>query len=300
MTLDPQKPSAVWQATLPWFAKYARWTKPIGAFGDQLVQTGVDALRLRYPSVTPDDRSLTLIGNDRRIPRAPNETPEAYARRLTLWLDLWGLAGLPLGLLYAIQSFVYPGYPTVRLVERSGLWFTLNEGASRDLTPFEAMTVPSAGDARYVPPIGAAQSPRAEFWVHQSSPNNWDWDSISNPERSAYVWDYWLEICAPSYPFTGEYNGAGDEEVFWGEGRAWGVDEYAGTIATMRELVKLYKRAGSECRGIVLTPSVTSLPPDGTPDATWPNGQWGADSVIVAGVATPTRNRDFRYILPPF
>jgi hypothetical protein len=296
-TLDPAKPSTIWQAALPWFAKSDRWRLPIGELGDQLVQAAVDALRLRYPGVTPHDGSLALLGQDRRIPRAPDETPEAYARRLNLWLDLWGLAGLPLGLLYALQSFVYPGYPTIRLVERSGLWYTLEEGASRDLTPFEAMSLPSAGEARYVPPIGASTSPRAQFWAHYGT--NLDWDSVSDPGRAAMVQDFWIVVEAPSYPFVGEYDGAGDEAVFYGEERAIGLDENAGTLATLRELLRLYSRAGAECQGVIFTPT-PFFTPDGTPDASWPNGRWSAESWDVSGVATPTRNLDFRYLLPPF
>jgi hypothetical protein len=302
MSLDPGLPSAVWQAVLPWFAKLDRWRLPIGELGDQLIQAATDAVRLRFPELTPDDRSLTLLGKDRRIPRAPNETPEAYARRLMLWLDLWGIAGLPLGLLYAIQSFIFPGYPQVRLVERSGLWYTLDEGASRDMSPFDAMSLactvePGRPAVRYVPPIGIATSPRAAFWAHRA-PGLWDWDSISNPERATHNEDFWLIVYPTSYPFQGEYNGAGDEEVTWGEDESWGFNEPAGTIATLRELVKIYARAGSECRGAVFAPSLVDFPPDATiGDPTFPDGHWGADAKDVAGVATPTRRADCRYLL---
>ncbi len=299
MKLDPQKPSTIWQAVLPWFAKTDRWRLPIGELGDQLLQAAVDALRLRYPELTPDDRSLTLLGLDRRIPRAPNETAEAYTRRLILWLDLWAMAGTPAGLLYALQSFIFPGYPTIRMVDRNSLWCQLDEGASRDLTIWEAVSVPSAIDGlRYIPPIGAAQSPRAKFWWHQGA--GWDWDSISNPERAAMVQDYWIEVAQPSYPFVGKYAGTGDNAMTWGMGRAWGLGEIAGTFKTFRELVRMYQRAGSECQGVIFTTAASSFDPTATPDASYPDGTWSADSKIIAGTATQTRNRNYRYALPPF
>lgn len=296
MTLDPAKPSTIWQAALPWFAQDDRWRLPIGELGDQLVQAAIDALRLRFPTRTPDERSLSIIGKDRRIPRAPNESAEAYAERLLLWLDLWGLAGLPLGLLYAIQSFIFPGYPRVLLVSREGLWSVLEPNASVTMSPFEAMTI-ATGDERYVPAIGATTSPRAAFWQHYGT--NWDWDSISDPSRSTMLQDYWIVIEGPSYPFVGEYDGTGDEEVLYGDDRAIGLDESAGTLDTLRELLKLYSRAGSECQGVIFTPNA-HFEPNGTPDASWPNGRWSAESWDVSGVATPTRNLDFRYLLPPF
>lgn len=301
MSLDPGLPSAVWQAVLPWFAKRDRWRLPIGELGDQLIQAATDAVRLRFPELTPDDRSLTLLGKDRRIPRAPNETPEAYARRLVLWLDLWGLAGLPLGLLYAIQSFIFPGYPRVRLIERSGIWYTLDEGASRDLSPFEAMSLPCALEpgipaVRYVPPIGISTSPRAAFWAHRS-PGLWDWDSISNPERAAFNFDFWLVVYHPRYANQGTYGG-GPGGVVYGPGTSWGLDEPGGTFITFRELVRLYRRAGANCRGVVFPPSLDDFSPDATiGDPTFPDGRWGAESKWDGSKAVPTRRRDCRYLL---
>jgi hypothetical protein len=297
MAADPGSMSAVFRARLPWFLKDSRILAPIGQGMDKLTQLAIDAVRLRYPSVTPSDASLSIIGRDRRIPRAPGETPESYARRLVLWLDLWALAGLPLGLLYAIQSFVFPGYPMVRLVSRSGFWYTLDEGASRDATPFEAMTlpcpeVPGVRTPRYVPALEA--TPRARFWGHQASPNNWDWDSISDPGRSICWWDYWLVVYPPSWPFDGTY---GDGGLYDTSG-AYGFDEIAGTFGTMRELVRIYQRAGAECRGVIFVPTLADLDPYTAPlDPSLPDGTWGGDAIDVAGVAEPPKNLDYRYLL---
>lgn len=292
MILDPQKPSAILQTMLPWFARSMRFRKPIGEYGDLLVQGAIDAVRLRFPSVTPDDQSLTLLGKDRRIPRAPDETPEAYARRLNLWLDLWGIAGLPLGLLYACQSFIFPGYPTVRLVERSGLWHTLEQNASRDLTPFEAMTVPSSDVARYVPPVGASESPRAQYWMHYGV---WpDWDSISHPSYGTRVQDYLLFVYPPSYDFQEGY----DTGLTYDSGELWGLQTTKGTIDTLRELIAIYSRAGSHCISVIFPESTALYAPDATPDSDWPDGKWGYESVDDgAGNALPSRSPKNRYLL---
>jgi hypothetical protein len=298
-------PSSILNAWLPWYARFenSRLFRPLGNAFDAVIQGAVDAVRLRYPSVTSDERSLTLIGKDRRIPRAPNETAESYARRLLLWLDIWSMAGTPAGLLYAIQSFIYPNYPVVRLIGRDSFWWQIDQYASRDLTIWEAVSlpctpIPGQDPVRYVPPIGISESPRAAIWGHQGA--GWDWDSISNPERSSKWFDYWIEICDPGYGLVGQYDGSGDEEVFWDSGRAWDFEEIFGTFDVMRELLRLYQRGGAECQGVILTPSSTEFSPDGTPDASWPDGHWGAESKIVLGASVPTRNLDYQYLLPPF
>jgi hypothetical protein len=291
-TLDVVTPSSIWQAALPWFAKTDRWRLPIGELGDTLTQAAIDAVRLRFPSRTPDERSLAILGRDRRIPRAPDETAEAYARRLQLWLDLWGVAGLPLGLTYAIQSFIFPGYPTVRLVERSGLWHSLDEGASRDFSPFEAMTVQSTGAARYVPPVGATVTPRAPYWMHYGT---WpDWDSIAYPGNSTRVHDYLLFVYRPSYDFAGEY----DSGITYDSGNLWGLDTTKGTIDTLRELIKIYSRAGSHCISVIFPNSLSLYAPNATPDSDWPNGKWALEAVDDGlGNVVPTRSPKNRYLL---
>jgi hypothetical protein len=305
MTLEGS-PSSILNAWLPWYARFerSRVFKPLGNAMDAVLQTAIDAVRLRYPSVSSNERSLTLIGKDRRIPRAPNEPAESYARRLLLWLDIWSMAGTPAGLLYVMQSFMYPNYPVVRLIGRDSFWWQLDQYASRDLTIREAVSLPCATlpgeeSLRWIPPVGISQSPRAALWGHQGA-NNWDWDSISNPERASNWWDYWIEVCDAPYSLAGKYDGTGDEEVFWDSGRAWDFDEIFGTFDVMRELIRLYQRAGAECRGIIFTPSATEFSPDGTPSASWPDGQWGAESKIVSGASVPTRNLDYEYLLPPF
>lgn len=300
-TLDPQKPSGVWQALLPWFAQGARWTKPIGDMADEKIQAALDALRLRFPGVTPDDRSLALSGADRRIPRAPGEPAEAYARRLFLWLDLWGLAGQPLGLLYAIQSYIFPGYPLVRLIERSNLWHTLDEGASALMSPAEAATLPtepppglSTSTTRYAPPVGESVSPRAAFWMHQASPANWDWDSISHPANASRWFDYWLMICPTSYPFQNVYDGA----TTYDSDTCWGLETQPGTIATLRELIRLYGRAGSHCVSVIFTPDTSTYRPELPASTDWPDGTWGWEVISDGmGGAIPAKSLINRYLL---
>lgn len=292
-TLDPAKPSGVWQTLLPWFARGSRWTKPLGEMADQKIQAAIDAVKLRFPELTPDERSLAILGRDRKLPRAPGEPPESYARRLILWLDLWGLAGQPLGLLYALQSFIFPGYPMVRYVEYSNLWYTLDEAASVALTPFEAASLPATGPQRYVPPVGIDVSPRAKFWMHQGS--NWDWHSISHADEQPRWWDYWLIVYPPSYSFQGDY----DDNVFYDTDTCWGLDVDPGTIATLRELIRLYERSGSHCAAVIFPPDISAYSPDGVASPPeWPDGMWGWEVKDDGmGGSMPTKSLNNRYLL---
>jgi hypothetical protein len=291
MTLDPAKPSAEFQASLAWFAQNDAWRGPIGELGDKLIQAALDALRLRFPTRTPDERSLAIIGKDRRIPRAPEETAESYARRLTLWLDLWGIAGLPLGLLYAIQSFVFPGYPRVALVERSGLWHTLDANASRDVSPFEAMTIAN-GEDPYVPIVGASVTPRAQYWMHYGA---WpDWDSVANPARAAHVEDFLLFVYPPSYDLQDGY----DTGLTYDSGELWGLKTSKGNVDTLRELVRIYSRAGSHCVSAVFPETLDLYAPNMPPDADWPDGTWAKESKDDgAGNSMPSRSPKNSYLL---
>jgi hypothetical protein len=305
MAADPSSLTAVLRLGLPWFARNGRaWQvlEPLGRAMDKLVQETLEAVRLRYPGVCPED-ALSIHGLCRRIPRAGGESSAAYRRRLLLWLDLWAHAGLPLGLLYAVQSFIFPGYPRVRLVARAGWWYTLDEGASRDLSPWEALTLPCAplsdGRAspyRYVPAVGA--SPRAKFWLHLAIPSNWDWDSVSNPERSESWWDYNIIVYPSGYDQQPDVYGSSTGVVL-GSNTCWGLDTDQGTIDTLRTLVTMYQRAGAQCSGIILPPSLSDFDPSTPPgDPSFPDGYWGRPAKSDgAGGVTFSRRLDCRYIL---
>lgn len=298
MMEDVVRPSAVLRALLPWYARDSRWVKPIGELGDQLVQSATDALRLRFPTRTPSDKSLSVIGRDRLIPRAPHEPADSYARRLVLWLDLWGLAGTPLGLCYAVQSFIFPGYPKVRLVTRNQLWYTLDEGASETLSPLEACTLECtkpldlpASPYRWAPPMGHAK--RAPFWFVKGDPGAWNWDGVTHPANASRWWDFWMFIYSPSYPFQEAYNSG----ITYNSNTCWGLAIDPGTILVLRELIALYGRAGSHCVS-VLFPEDNSMYEPNALNADWPDGRWALESVDDGlGTAVATRSRKNRYLL---
>jgi hypothetical protein len=302
MSADPGSMRAVLRSLVPWYARQgAAWRalEPLGRAFDKTLQASVDAVRMRYPSVCPPD-ALALLGRDRRLPRAPGESEASYRRRLLLWLDYWSHAGLPLGLLYAIQSYIYPGYSRVRMVTRDGWWYTLDEGASATMTPYEAMTLPCAAPAgfassadRYVPALEA--SPRSAFWMHAAETPNFDYDSNSNPERAAAWWDFWIIIYPTSYEIQDVYDGP--PGLVYDSNTCWGLKVPQSTVDTLRTLVRMFKRAGSQCRNIMFAPTLADFDPYAAVDAVgMPDGWWGQNVRNVGGVWTGTRRPDVRYV----
>lgn len=72
----------------------------IDALGDQLVE----GIRRRFPGLDSDD-SLSLIGNERQIPRGPAETTPNYSARLREWLDTHRTRGDPYTMLDQLYKF---------------------------------------------------------------------------------------------------------------------------------------------------------------------------------------------------
>lgn len=302
MSADPGSMRAVLRSLMPWYARQGsawRVLEPLGRAMDKTVQAALDAVWMRCPTVCPED-ALSILGRDRRLPRAPGEPPAAYRRRLLLWLDYWSHAGLPLGLLYAVQSYLYPGYPRVRMVTRGGWWYTLDEGASARQTPYEAMTLPCAAPAgfatspyRYAPALEAAE--RAAFWTHVADPVNWDFDSLSNPERVNSWWDFWLIIHPSSYEIQAPYDGP--PGLVYDSNTCWGLKVPQGTIDTLRTLIRMFKRAGSECRNILFAPTLDDFDPYAAVNAAgMPDGWWGKNVRLVGGQWVGTRRDDVRYV----
>ena len=118
--------------------------------------------------------------------------------RLLAWMVEAVLSGPPqkLGWLIAMQAFGAPDYPKVRVVTKNSVWYTLRSkrgpahawfGRVRAFAP-----TPYEGGTNW--PIGSAsQTERLRFSGLYSrekvAPGNFDWDSLSNPERSACWWD---------------------------------------------------------------------------------------------------------------
>jgi hypothetical protein len=265
-------------------------------------------LLARFPSYCPAD-ALPYLAADRKLITGPYESEAAVRARLRSWIDEAILAGLPLGWLVAMQAYLGPNYPMVRIVTRKNTWYTL----AADTVP-RMLGLPGYAalpkctyelGAQWPKDSVASQVERARgaglFTRHKASPANWDWDSISNPERSACWWDLWGFAYPTSYSTLGKFGGSGSSLVTWGSTKAVGFSEFYATIQTLKQIAAYRKSSKGSLRAIIFPPSLADFDPTTAPaDPGFPDGRWGAASKISGGAAVSTKRLDCRYLLPPF
>jgi hypothetical protein len=223
----------------------------------------MQGLQARFPGLcTPT--ALPYIGRDRRIIRGPQQTDAAYAAELLRWLEYWRGAGNAYTLALALQTFLYPGAPRVRIVTRSGVWYTLD-------------------------PDGELTQTRAE-------PNNWDWDSITHPEKAGHWSEFWVIVYPPHFNDAGNW-GTSDGQT-WGAGTAFGIDAASGTVAALRRLIQQWKGAHTRCVCLIVAYDATSFDPSAAPGAPgMPDGHWGRWSKDDgSGGRIKSRRDDARYV----
>lgn len=254
-----------------------------------------EALFARYPSYCHSS-CLPLIGRDRRIVRGSHEGIESYRVRLRQWLDVWRLAGTPLGLMVALQGYLAPYYPQIRIVTRRPVWYALEEGTAASM-----LELPGFETLAEIPDNPAAtMAQRAvlggRFQRQINGVAAWDWDSLSNPENATRWWHFWVIICPPHYPLQTPWD-TGDW-VYDDPLESWGFDEPYGTYDALKQIVKDFKPAKSRCVSIIFPPT-DLYGPFGVPAAPiWPDGWWGAETKLSGGIWVPTRYDENRYLFP--
>lgn len=230
---------------------------------DAGVEVLVQGLQARFPGLgTPT--ALPYIGRDRRIVRGPMESDAAYGAQLVRWLEYWRGAGNAYTLALALQTFLYPGHPRIRIVTRSGVWYTLE--------------------------------PSGELLWHRAEPNNWDWDSQTHPERADNWSEFWVIVYPPHFDDAGNW-GASDGQT-WGAGMAFGLDTTTGTVAAIKSLIQQWKGAHSLCRMLIVAYDPASFDPASPPGAPgMPDGRWGYWSKDDgSGGRIKSRRGDARYV----
>ncbi|MGK4001096.1 hypothetical protein WMF31_00625 [Sorangium sp. So ce1036] len=239
-----------------------RFLYAIASVLDAGAEVLVQGLQARFPGLgTPT--ALPYIGRDRRIVRGPLESDAAYGARLVRWLDYWRAAGNAYVLALALQSFLYPGHPRIRIVTRSGVWYTLE--------------------------------PSGELHWHRAEPSNWDWDSLTHPERAGNWSEFWVIAYPPHYASDGNW---GDGTSTWGPGDTFGVQTTTSNIAAIKAIIQQWKGAHTRCAMFILAYDPSSFDPasppgaPGMPDGRW--GHWSKDDG--AGGRVKSRREDARYV----
>lgn len=217
---------------------------------DAAAELLVQGLKATWPGQgTPT--ALPLIGRSRGILRGLGESDASYGARLITWLDKWRAAGSAEGIASAIAEYL-PTPPKIRVITRSGYWVTRNTDGTIDRD--EAA---------------------------------WDWDSVSNPERSTYWSEIWVVVYTSTWGTAGPFlDVAGNPQ--WGEDELGiGHDVSRQEYDAINGLIAQWKAAHTKVRAVIYTTDNALFDPAAPltcPDGTWGNwGTTGSGSRVASG-----------------
>ena len=226
---------------------------------DGIIEYAMQGAQARLPGAGVAD-ALPFIGRDRGIIRGAEETDESYADRLVQWLDYWRGAGNAWVLIRALQAYL-PLETRVKLVTRASFWYTLN----------------------------------ADGTIEYTQASNWNWDSLSNPERAGRWSDFWIVIDPPHFPTDTLW---GDGASKWGEAplQTFGSDVSTGIAKSIIDIVSQWKGPHTHFDTLILSYDANQFNPlDAPGSALLPDGWYGVWSRNISGSQVATRTLDARY-----
>ena len=243
-----------------------------------------------------DDSALPLLLLDRRLRRGPFTPPLAVRRYLRVWMEQWQLAGLFPGLLLAIQAFLAPEYPQVRIWTQRSVCYTMAKG-----TVGRALGLPGYAPLAVGPDGDTSLSERLRWSgaVERvvAAPGTWDWYSISNPSYTWRWWHFWPTIHGlPLYAPWNYDSGVNYDD----ESKSWGCSYPHGDLAVLGEIIRDHAPHEARPHTVVICPLDSDFDPNdanaGDPAFGWPDGQWGWEvKPDGAGGAVDARRTDLRY-----
>jgi hypothetical protein len=203
--------------------------------------------RMLQGSLAKDGRgsptALKYIGQARGVVRGRYDTDEEFFAKLRTWIDRNKERGQQRRLAREIWEYLGDdgsGASRVRVVNRAGWWVTIDEAG--DLTETQA---------------------------------DWDWDSVSHPERSDVDEPWWSDLWIVIYPsWTFRAGDLGD--LTGADGFAIGHMAPDVEIDALKILFREWKAAHECIRCVIWTTDDTLFDPDDPmtcPDGTW--GGWG-------------------------
>jgi len=228
-------------------------------FLDLCVTVLEESFYARMPGLgTPT--ALTLNGQMRGMIRGMSEGDTSFANRLITWLDRARAWGTQIGIARAVQDYVF-GQPMVRVVNRAGVMTTLAHDGT----------------------------------ITTNFSSGWDWDSVSNPERTHFgFWsELWIIVYVPPWPIA-----ASDyPSWYWGTHElGLGLQIPRVDVDALRSQLSIVKSAHTFIRCVVFSYDATLFDPSSP--SSMPDGKWGEPLLPGNPRRRGSRSRSCRFFEP--
>jgi hypothetical protein len=251
---------------LPWWLAEGegephQWT--LGVFMDRLLDKMYQTVYARYPTYAPDD-AYRYMARDRKIVRGANEPVDVFAERLLRWLEDHSTRGNPWALMEQLRAYMFPAQTRIRTVDERGNWYTIDRDGTRGYL------------------LGT---------------DGWNWDATVGPEWWAR---FWVIIYPEETPIgSGRFIpwsdspvwGAGTGRIWGSRNLTWGTTATSSEVATVRQIVRTWKPAGTTCVNIIIAYDDNSF----DPTAPEPDGDWQNHGTSGSGPRVANRLSTARY-----
>lgn len=217
-----------------------RFMYTLGVHLDAVAEALRQGVLARFPGYGTLE-ALPHIGKDRQILRGFQETSDAYIERLQQAIPTWRTAGNAQSVIKQLLGYVSPYTPKIRYV---------TNGEDENGDPIADYVTIENGSVSF----------------YRASPNNWNWDGSTESHR------FWI-IVYPGVPAIDDRTLWGDGHL-WGDGTSWGSGATSAVIGDMKNLIKKWKRAGSQCLFLIFAFDNTDYDPTNPPGPPMPNGDW--------------------------
>lgn len=201
--------------------------------GSEMLMQGIKAW---FPGIGTDS-AIPYIEKTRGLLRGQTESIASFQARLIQWLDIWPKAAHQKLLAQILHGYL-GNNPRVRIVNRAGHWWTVNE----DGTTEERLGI------------------------------SFNWDSVSHPERAGFWSEMWIIVYPTQWAHRTQTFGSG----FQFGGDQFGLGHYVSRqeYDAVKSLLSTWKALHSKIRAVIWTSDPDRFDPD-TP-ASLPDGEWGA------------------------
>lgn len=227
-----------------------------GLLFDELKERARLGIRARFPGGGSTSDSLPYILRDRSIIAGPSELKASKELRAQKAIRLHRVRGNAWALLENIRGYCSPHAVRVRMVTERGTFYTIDRDGSRSIVR------------------GAA----------------WNWDGADLEDNWARFWILiYPTTDTPQRPWA-RCNPWGTPGDVWGTpGRTWGSTATPADVASIRAIIRQWKRSGTRCVKIAIVFDDAALDPTDTAPPL-PDGTWQTPATYVAGVKVPSRD----------